>query len=572
MSRTRVLSATALAGALVAAGLAAGPALADDALEWSDVPGYPQTVGDVTVTWETASSTTSPFNGSEMLDPMPVYRPDIANGSTEARYFGFGTDFTGQGDIDQLWLPDAWGAFADLDEDISYVTELFWEELSPGASLSTSAGAGGADSWYASGMPAWSGHTITIFELSEAPVNGVVPTATAIASITTPGRFVAADLSDGHVDNLSAVLGQRATVSSVSGAADIFRGLTSMIEASGLPAGETLELWVARDLNYAFFQILGGGLPVGAIKVGEGTVAADGTLAAPFTLPLDLGWEPGETEVNYQLVAGVRAERYWPAGSYDDFKVKPAPNEASASSGAGASTVAIDLPTLLGPTQVQVAYPDGTTAGTTTAIVSATGPAPSGFTIASDPPLYLHLSTTATLGGPAEVCIAYDENTVTGDPPRLFHFDAVTAAWDDITTSSEPGMVCGVTSSFSPFALGHPAAEIFDFSGFFPPVSMDEENIAKAGQAIPVKFSLGGDRGLEVIASAQFVNEGTATSFDGEILDAVSAGGSGLSYSAADDRYTYVWKTSKAMAKKTGTFVLTLSDGTTHEFDVTFRK
>lgn len=572
MARFRALSAAALAGVLCTAGLAAGPALADDPLEWSLVPGYPQAVGDVTVTWETASSTSSPFNDSEMLDEMPVYRPDIVNDSAETRYFGLGTDFTAQGSVDQLWRADAWGAFGEL-AGSSFVTDLFWAELPPGASLSSGATAGGADTWYASGTPAWSGHTVTLFELSEAPVGDAVPTATPLASITTPGRFVAADLSGGDIDNLSAVLGQRATVSSTSGSPDIFRGLTSMIEASGLPTGETLELWVARDLNYAFFQILGGGLPVGAIKVGQGTVAADGTLVAPFTLPLDLGWDPGETEVNYQLVAGVRAERYWPAGSYDDFVVKPAPNEASAASDAGESTVAIDLlPTLLGPTQVQVTFPDGTTAGTTTAIVSPTGPLPSGFTIASDPPLYLHLVTTAILGGPAEVCIAYDENTVSGDPPHLYHFDSATAAWHDITTSSEAGTVCGVTSGFSPFALGHPTAEPFDFSGFFPPVSMDAENIAKAGQAIPVKFSLGGDRGLDVITSAQFVSEGTATSFAGETVDAVSAGHSGLTYSAADDRYTYVWKTPKDLAKKTGAFVLTLSDGTTHEFAVTFRK
>lgn len=521
--------------------------------------------------WETAESTT-PFGSEEMIDPVPVYRPEVTNGTGTTKYFGFGTDFTEQGVIDHLWLPDSWGAFAGVIDDISLTSE-FWAEVPPGASLSMDQGEGDAENWYSSGMPAWSGHTITIFELSEAPAVGVVPTATALASVTTPGRFVPADLTEGDIANLSAVLGQRATVSSASGSPEIFRGLTSMIEASGLPAGETLELWMARDLNYAYFQILGGGLPVGAIKVGEGTVAADGTLAAPFTLPLDLGWAPGETEVGYQLVAGVRAERYWPAGTYDDFIVKPAPNQASEPSEAGESSIAIDLlPTALGPTQVQISYPDGTTAGTTTAIVSPTGPLPDGFTIASDPPLYLHLVTTATLGGPTEVCIAYDKTMVTGSPPSLYHFDPVLAEWADITSSSDAGIVCGVTSSFSPFALGYPTAETFDFSGFFPPVSMDEENIAKAGQAIPVKFSLDGDQGLDVVTSAQFASDGIANSYDGETIDAVAAGKSGLSYSAAEDQYTYVWKTPKSLAKKSGAFTLTLSDGTTHSFDVTFRK
>ena len=44
---------------------------------------------------------------------------------------------------------------------------------------------------------------------------------------------------------------------------------------------------------------------------------------------------------------------------------------------------------------------------------------------------------------------------------------------------------------------------IYDFGGFFSPVdNPDVLNRAKAGSAIPVKFSLGGDQGLDIFAEA----------------------------------------------------------------------
>ena len=168
------------------------------------------------------------------------------------------------------------------------------------------------------------------------------------------------------------------------------------------------------------------------------------------------------------------------------------------------------------------------------------------------------------------VCIAYDPLNLPGGPPRLYHFDTGGNAWLDITTTQSNGEVCGTTTSFSPFALGYP--DTFDFDGFFDPVSMTGPNVAKAGQAIPVTFSLGGDQGLDVVTSARFVIEGTVANPVGDVLDAVTAGRSGLTYDSATDSYTYVWKTDSAWAKKTGRFVLTLADGTTHTFDVGFKK
>jgi hypothetical protein len=45
---------------------------------------------------------------------------------------------------------------------------------------------------------------------------------------------------------------------------------------------------------------------------------------------------------------------------------------------------------------------------------------------------------------------------------------------------------------------------IYDFDGFFNPVdNPDVLNRVKAGSAIPVKFSLGGDQGLDIFARTE---------------------------------------------------------------------
>ena len=40
--------------------------------------------------------------------------------------------------------------------------------------------------------------------------------------------------------------------------------------------------------------------------------------------------------------------------------------------------------------------------------------------------------------------------------------------------------------------------ELYDFTGFFQPIENEMWNKGKAGSAIPVKFALGGDQGLDI--------------------------------------------------------------------------
>jgi probable HAF family extracellular repeat protein len=120
---------------------------------------------------------------------------------------------------------------------------------------------------------------------------------------------------------------------------------------------------------------------------------------------------------------------------------------------------------------------------------------------------------------------------------------------------------------------------IYDFDGFFGPVdNPDVLNRARAGSAIPLKFSLGGDQGLDIFAEADgsgFPRSGPISCDLTDPTDAleqtVSANSSGLSYDAATDLYTYVWKTRKDW---TGCrqLVLRLDDGKEYTADFEFFK
>jgi hypothetical protein len=95
-----------------------------------------------------------------------------------------------------------------------------------------------------------------------------------------------------------------------------------------------------------------------------------------------------------------------------------------------------------------------------------------------------------------------------------------------------------------------------------------------AGAAIPVKFSLSGNKGLDIFAagypvSQQFMcNTGTLV---GGIEETVTAGRSSLSYDAATDTYTYVWKTEKSWEGTCRWLIVKLNDGSDHVAFFQFR-
>ena len=112
--------------------------------------------------------------------------------------------------------------------------------------------------------------------------------------------------------------------------------------------------------------------------------------------------------------------------------------------------------------------------------------------------------------------------------------------------------------------------------GFAPPVSSTTFNAARAGQAVPVKFDLGGDQGLLVVATGFPQSVTVACPNASQPVNVLpeateTSGSSALTYDASTGLYTYVWKTDRAWAGTCREFVLKLADGTEHRalFDFT---
>ena len=110
----------------------------------------------------------------------------------------------------------------------------------------------------------------------------------------------------------------------------------------------------------------------------------------------------------------------------------------------------------------------------------------------------------------------------------------------------------------------------FNFTGFFQPVdNMPTWNKANAGQSIPMKFSLAGNQGLNVIVAGYPRISQVQCPTGPVVIDpiedyATSTANNGLVYDTAANQYNYVWKTEKSWANKCVRFDMLLADGTTH--------
>ena len=116
---------------------------------------------------------------------------------------------------------------------------------------------------------------------------------------------------------------------------------------------------------------------------------------------------------------------------------------------------------------------------------------------------------------------------------------------------------------------------IYNFTGFFQPVdNLPTVNLVKAGASVPVKFSLGGNKGLTIFAAGYPKSEeiacDSAAAVEG-IEETVTAGTSSLSFDPATNIYTYTWKTEKAWANTCRQLVVKLNDTTIHRANFKFK-
>ncbi|HEV7904529.1 MAG TPA: immunoglobulin-like domain-containing protein [Pyrinomonadaceae bacterium] len=111
------------------------------------------------------------------------------------------------------------------------------------------------------------------------------------------------------------------------------------------------------------------------------------------------------------------------------------------------------------------------------------------------------------------------------------------------------------------------------FTGFFSPISnLPTVNTVKAGSSIPIKFSLSGNKGLNIFAIDYPASGPVACNSNAPAVDLTeidTPGASGLSYGG--DQYHYNWKTLKAWENTCRQLVVKLNDGTEHRANFKFK-
>jgi probable HAF family extracellular repeat protein len=319
--------------------------------------------------------------------------------------------------------------------------------------------------------------------------------------------------------------------------------------------------------------ISGGGLGYGRAINNNGDVAgystgADGSLHATLwkhgqTAPIDLNTAVGCTSQSYGY--GLN-DRGWVAGQCATFAVVWDPNgtmlrlPADPSWGA-AGGEARDIN--------NAGEVVGTMAGTSVYWkIKITQPQTVTFVSTPPNPAILDGSYSLTAnGGASGNPILFGSLTpsvcaVTGSSVRFI------AIGNCVVTADQAG-----NESYDPAPQATQSFAIaFSFAGFFSPVdNLPTVNVAQAGSAIPVKFSLGGDRGLAILAEGSPSSAAYActNASSDAIEETVAASVSGLRYDGT--QYIYVWKTEKTWARTCRQLTVKLIDGTVHRANFQFK-
>ena len=278
-----------------------------------------------------------------------------------------------------------------------------------------------------------------------------------------------------------------------------------------------------------------GGAPIAGktVTIGIGGSAAIGTTGADgrVTLQVPLSTVPG----SHQLVASFAGDTaYLPSSAAKPFAIAKAQTSLS-----------IFLPNLI------------VTPGGTTGI---------------DPTL------TASIGGKKQPLLQQTVTFTVFRPGLTKTFSTIT---DYLGRATLPptGLAAGlyvVTASFAGDATYTAATRpsvllISQFTGFLSPVKNPPTlNTVNAGSVVPIRFSLGGFRGLQVFAAGSprvLTINCTTKAPTGPVENADPPGNSGLDYSDNADRYEYGWKTKKSWAGGCRRLELRLVDGTVYSAD-----
>jgi hypothetical protein len=241
----------------------------------------------------------------------------------------------------------------------------------------------------------------------------------------------------------------------------------------------------------------------------------------------------------------------------------------------------IDGPVTL-TVNVQVTDNGGLTATASTSVtVNNLPPVVSALTVSPEPSTEgSSVTASATFSDPgvndAPFTCTFTYGDGSGELPGTISGNICTGPAHIYTTFGAYTVTVGVTDkdgSTGIKSITH--AVIFNWAGFFQPVdNLPTFNAAKAGSAIPIKFSLGGNKGLNILASGSPVSTKIACSTGATLDDieqTVNPGSSTLTYDPLSGQYSYVWKTDKSWSGTCRQLVVTLSDGTVHLANFKFK-
>jgi len=151
-------------------------------------------------------------------------------------------------------------------------------------------------------------------------------------------------------------------------------------------------------------------------------------------------------------------------------------------------------------------------------------------------------------------------NGCKGDLPNGTQLDTSTVGTHtfSVTAYDRAGNVGSTTHTYS---------VVYDFAGFgSPAAAYPTATSVKAGEAVPLKFSLHGDQGTDIFGA------GSPGWMPCGALDGPTAATGTLSYNGSADRYTFLAATPKSWAGSCRDAVVTLRDGTTHRARFSFSK
>jgi 6-phosphogluconolactonase (cycloisomerase 2 family) len=155
----------------------------------------------------------------------------------------------------------------------------------------------------------------------------------------------------------------------------------------------------------------------------------------------------------------------------------------------------------------------------------------------------------------------------TGDVPDGHPLDTATSGKHQFTVIARDGAGNEATVTH-----GYTVAEsLLSFKGFFGPIH--EGSVVRAGDAIPIVFSLGADRGLQILADGSPSSVRVDCQHPGQATGgepAESQYGRGLRFNRWTGHYIFTWQTRSAWAGTCRTFVLGLRDGSVARLTVSF--